>query len=100
MPRLQERGVHPQRMVPRQAQEKAEVQMLACGQRFRDNLVFEYRQVPRLYITLALMLSGMGMVAANIQTTIRRLGVKAHVDTITRILEHYSKTVEGYARTV
>ena len=32
-----------------------------CGRRFRDNLGFEYRQVPRLYITLALMLSGMGM---------------------------------------
>ena len=27
-----------------------------CKRRFRDNPDFEYRQVPRLYITLALML--------------------------------------------
>ena len=71
-----------------------------CKRRFRDNLGFEYRQVPRLYITLALMLSGMGMAAANIQMTLRHLGVEVHVDTITRILEHYSSVVEGYARTV
>ena len=71
-----------------------------CKRRFRDNLGFEYRQVPRLYITLALMLSGMGMAAANIQMTLRHLGVGVHVDTITRILEHYSKVVEEYTKTV
>ena len=32
--------------------------------------------------------------------TLRHLGIGVHVDTITRILEHYSKTVEEYARTV
>ena len=71
-----------------------------CKRRFRDNLGFEYSQVPRLYITLALMLSGMGMAAANIQMTLRHLGVGVHVDTITRILEHYSKVVEEYTKTV
>lgn len=54
----------------------------------------------RLYITLALTVSGMGMAAANIQITHRHLGVEMHVDAITRILEHYSKVVEEYARTV
>ena len=63
-----------------------------CGRRFRDNLGFGYRHVPRLYITLALMLSGMGMAAANIQMTLRRLVVKVRVDTITRILERCSTT--------
>ena len=71
-----------------------------CKRRFRDNLGFEYHRVPRLYTTLALMLSGMEMVAANIQVTPRHLGARVHVGIITRILEHYSKTVEGYAKTV
>ncbi len=71
-----------------------------CGRRFRDNLGFEYRQVPRLYITLALMLSGMGTSAANIQTTLGHLGVRVHADTITRILEHYSEAVEQYTETI
>ena len=73
---------------------------VTCGRRFRDNLGFEYRQVPRLYITLALMLSGMGTSAANIQMTLRHLGVGVHADTITRILEHYSRVVAEYAETV
>ncbi len=73
---------------------------IMCGRRFRDNLGFEYRQVPRLYITLALMLSGMGMPAANIQTTLRHLGIKVHTDTITRILEHYSEAVQKYTETL
>ena len=60
---------------------------------------FEYRHVPRLYITLALMAWGMGMSVSNIQITLRHLGVKVYVDTITRILEHYSKMVE-YAKTI
>ena len=46
--------------------------------------------MPRLYITLALMLSGMGVAAANIQMTLGHMGVRVHADTITRILEHYS----------
>ena len=71
-----------------------------CKRRFRDNLGFEYRQMPRLYITLALMLSGMGMAAANIQMSIRHLGVEVHVDTITRTLEHYSRVVDEYTRTI
>ena len=74
-----------------------------CKRRFRDNLGFEYRQVPHLYITLALMLCGMGMAAANIQMTLKYLGVGVHEDTITRILGtlfHYSKVVAEYAGTV
>ena len=71
-----------------------------CGRRFRDNLGFEYHHVPRLYITLALMLSGMGMAVANIQMTLRHLGVKVHVDTITRILEYYSGMVERHTETL
>ena len=71
-----------------------------CGRRFRDNLGFEYRQVPRLYITLALMLSGMGVAAANIQVALKHLGVSVHADTITRILEHYSGVVQKYTETL
>ena len=72
----------------------------ACGRRFRDNLGFEYRQVPSLYITLALMLSGMGISVGNIQITLKHLGVKVHPDTITRILSHYSESVQKYADTI
>ena len=71
-----------------------------CRRRFRDNLGFEYRQVPRLYITLALMLSGMGMAAANVQMTLKHLRVEVHVDTITRILEHHPRVVGKYAETI
>ena len=71
-----------------------------CGRRFRDNLGFEYRHMPRLFITLALMLYGVGISVANIQMTLKHLGVKVHVDTITRILDHYSKIVEEYAKTI
>lgn len=53
--------------------------------------------MPRLYITQALMLSGMGMPVDNIQMTLRYLGVDMHQDTITRILEHYSSMVERHA---
>ena len=72
----------------------------ACGRRFGDNLGFEYRHMPRLFITLALMLSGMGMSVANIQMTLAHLNVKVHVDTITRMIHHYSKIVEEYAKTI
>ena len=71
-----------------------------CERRFGDNPGFKYRQVPRLYITLTLMLSGMGMTAANIQMTLKHLGVEVYVDTTTRILEHYSRAVGKYAKTV
>ena len=71
-----------------------------CGRRFRDNLGFEYRQVPRLYITLALMLSGMGTSAPNIQATLGHMGVGVHVVTITRTLEQYSELVQKYTETL
>ena len=48
-----------------------------CKRRFGDNLGFEYRQVSRLYIMLTLMLSGMGMTAANIRMTLKHLGMGA-----------------------
>lgn len=66
---------------------------------FQDNLGFEYHQVLYLYITLALMLTGMGM-AANIQMTLNHLGVEVHVDIITRTLKHYSSVADEYARTI
>ena len=71
-----------------------------CGRRFRDNLGFEYRHVPRLYITLALMLSGSGMSVGNIQMTLKHPGVDAHQNAITRILEHYSGMAERRAETL
>ena len=45
----------------------------ACGRRFWSNLGFEYRQVPRPYITPALMV-WRRMAAANTQMTLRHLG--------------------------
>ena len=71
-----------------------------CGRRFRDNLGFEYRHVPRPYITLALMVWGMGMSVGNIRMTLKHLRVDAHQDTIIRILEHYSGMVERHAETL
>ena len=56
--------------------------------------------MPRLYITLALMLSGMGMAVTNIQMALGHMGVKVHVDTITRILEHYFEVVQKYPETI
>ena len=67
-----------------------------CGRRFRDSLGFECRHAPRLYTTLALVLSGMGMAVANMQTTLRHLGVKVHVDAMTRTLEYCSGMVERH----
>ena len=46
-----------------------------CGRRFRNGLGFEHRHIPRLYITLALMLSGTGMPVGSIQVTLRYLEV-------------------------
>ena len=66
-----------------------------CGRRFRDNLGFERRHVSPMYITLALLLNGMGLSPANIQVTLGHLGVTAHVDTVTRWLECYAGLVEG-----
>lgn len=60
-----------------------------------DNLGFEYRQVPRLCITLALMLSDTGVSVGNIQMTLGHLGVKVHADTITRILGNTVPLFQG-----
>ncbi len=47
------------------------------------------------------MLSGMmGMAAANVRMTLKHRGIEVHVDTITRILEHYSMVVGKYAQTL
>ena len=40
------------------------------------------------------------MTATNIRITLRYLGIKVHVDTITRILEQYSGVVGKYAQTL
>ena len=66
---------------------------------FQDNPGFEYHQVLHLYITLVLMLAGMGM-AANIQMTFRYLGMDVHVYTIIRTLEHYSGVAGKHIRTI
>ncbi len=56
--------------------------------------------MPRLYITLALMLSGMmGMAATNIQMMLKHPGIGVRVYTITRILEHHPGAVGEYTRT-
>ena len=71
-----------------------------CGRRFRDNLGFERRHVSPMYITLALLLNGMGLSPANIQIALGHLGVDVHVDTVTRWLEHYVGLAEGYANAI
>ena len=91
-------------MVLWQAREEAEVQVhpYADGGS-KDNLGFEHRQVPRLYITLALMLSGMGMPASQHPDGARASGGLVHADTITRILGNtvpYSEAVEQYTETL
>ncbi len=70
-----------------------------CGRGFRDNLGFEYRRVPSIYITMALILSGTGSPVSAILLTLEHFKIKVHPDTITRILEHYSWMVEGYVNT-
>ena len=70
----------------------------ACKRRFSGQLGFEYRQVLHLYITLALMLYGIGITVANIQMTLKHLRVEVYMDTRTRNLEHYSHGV--YTKTI
>ena len=81
-------------------QKKRRYRCSKCGRRFRDNLGFEYRHTPPVYITLALMLCGMGLSVANIRMTLGHLGVSVHEDTITRWAEHYVKLVDRYAKTL
>ena len=74
---------------------------VTCKRWVRDNLGFECRQVPRLYITtLALMLSGMVMAAANIRMTLKYLRVRVHVDAITSTPEHHTRAVGEHAKTL
>ena len=56
--------------------------------------------MPHLHITLAPILSGRGISVVNIQMTLKHLGVKVHVDAITRMIHHYSKIVEEYVKTI
>ena len=46
-------------------QKKRRYRCSKCGRRFRDNLGFEYRHTPPVYITLALMLCGMQAVCGQ-----------------------------------
>ena len=69
-----------------------------CKRRFGNNPGFEYRQVPRPYITPAPMLPGMAAVSHRM--TLKHLGIVVHVDTTTRILEHHPGVVGKYAQTL
>jgi transposase-like protein/predicted RNA-binding Zn-ribbon protein involved in translation (DUF1610 family) len=67
-----------------------------CRRRFRDNLGFEYRRTPPLFITLALMLNGMETSPVGIRIVLAHMGVNVHADTISRWLVHYVAPAERY----
>ena len=72
----------------------------SCGRQFRDNLGVEYRQIPKKFITAILLLYGAGVSVPNIRALLKHFGIKVHVDTVTRNLEHYSKLVEGHVKKI
>ena len=72
----------------------------SCGRQFRDNLGVEYRQIPKKFITAILLLYGAGVSVANIRALPNHFGIKVHVDTVTRNIEHYSKLVEGRVKKI
>ena len=72
----------------------------SCGRQFRDNLGVEYRQIPKKFITAILLLYGAGASVPNIRALPNNFGIKVHVDTVTRNLEHYTKLVEGHVKKI
>ena len=56
--------------------------------------------MPHAHIALILMLFGQGLSAANIQLSLGYVGTRIHVDTITRIIQHYVKMTEQYTNTL
>ena len=76
--------------------EKQRFRCKKCNRRFRDNLGFERRQTAAVFITMALLLNGMGLGPARIQVVLKHMNVDVHVDTIDRWLEHYVGLVEKY----
>ena len=72
----------------------------SCGRQFRDNLGVEYRQIPKKFITAILLLYGAGVSVPNIRALLKHFGIKVHVDTVTRNIEHYSKLVEGHVKKI
>ena len=77
-------------------------QLYRClgGRQFRDNLGAEYRQIPKKFITTILLLYGAGASVANIRALLNHFGISAHVDTVTRNIERYSKLVEGHVKKI
>ncbi len=71
-----------------------------CKHRFRDNLGFERRHTAPAFITLALMLNGMGMPPFRIQIVLGHMKVGVHEDTIFRWLAHYVDLVEWYTNPI
>ena len=72
----------------------------SCGRQFRDNLGVEYRQIPKKFITAILLLYGAGVSVPNIGALLKHFGIKVHVDTVTRNIEHYTKLVEGHVKKI
>ena len=71
-----------------------------CRHRFRDNLGFERRHAAPAFITLALMLNGMGMPPFRVRIVLGHMNVDVHEDTISRWLEHYVDLVERYTNPI
>ena len=76
--------------------EKQRFRCKKCNRRFGDNPGFERRQTAAVFITLALLLNGMGLGPSRIQVVLKHMNVDVHVDTIDRWLEHYVGLVEKY----
>ena len=71
-----------------------------CRHRFRDNLGFERRHTAPAFITLALMLNGMGLSPFRVRIVLGHMNADVHVDTISRWLEHYVGMVEWYTHPI
>ena len=68
--------------------EKQQFRCKKCNRRFVDNPGFERRRTAAVFITLALLLNGMGLGPSRIQVVLKHMNVDVHVDTIDRWLEH------------
>ena len=71
-----------------------------CRRRFGDNLGFGRRHTAPAFITLALMLNGMGMPPLRVRIVLGHMNVDAHEDTISGWLAYRAGMVEWYANTI
>ena len=76
--------------------EKQRFRCKKCNRRFGDNLGFERRQTAAVFITMALLLNGMGLGPFRIRVALKHMNVDVHAGTIARWLEHYVGLVEKY----